>query len=221
LGTVSNSASAGAGTLSISGTAANPTININFPASSSGGGGSAWTSGSSYSAGEIVSSDANLYVATTANTASVSNQPGTSGGAADWAGMSPGSSFSWVNSILNSQDSNTSYFPPTSGTPGWEAGYSETAGVGVVYSPASCTVRSLSVHAILQAAGYPDVTTFVVRHNDSATSMTCAVTVVSGNSSCSDTLHTFFVAAGDTLEFAVTQTNGNPTIFYSTSLICN
>jgi hypothetical protein len=167
----------------------------------------------------VVSYNGNLFIATAANTAGSGNEPGTSGGASDWAGVSPGSSFSWSGSILNAADTSTYYIAPTSGVQ-FSTVYSETPGVNVLYSPAVCTVRSLSVHAIVQTAGGSDDTTFVVRHNGSDTSMTCSVTVTSGNASCSST-NSFFVSAGDTLEFSVTQTNGSPIIFYSTLLTCN
>ena len=48
--------------------------------------------------------------------------------------------------------------------------------------------------------------------------MTCAV---AAGSTCTDISHTFSVAVNDTIEYAVTQTNGSPTLFYSTQLICH
>jgi hypothetical protein len=218
VGTVGNSASPGSGTLTVGGTTANPTININFPASSGGGsGGTAWSSGTEYPVGTVASDNANLYVATVEST-DVEPGSGTTASQADWAGLSPGSSFSWIETFVNSQDTNPNYIAPISGT-AFTAAYTETPGVGVAYSPASCTVRSLSVHAILQS-GSDDNITVLVRHNGSNTTMSCVAQVTAGNANCSNA-NQFFVAAGDTLEYEVTQTNGSPNIITSTLLTCN
>lgn len=170
----------------------------------------------------MVSYNGNLFIATSADTASSDNQPGTSGGASNWAGVSPGSSFAWLNNIINAVDTSTYYLAPLTGGPFDSP--TQTPGVGALESPASCTVRSLTVHAIVQATDYsPDATTYVVRHNGSNTPMSCTVTMPAygtGVYACTST-NSFFVAAGDTLEYSVTQTNSNPYIFYSTLLVCN
>jgi hypothetical protein len=90
VGTVGNTASAGAGTLSVGGTAANPTISINFPASSGGGTPtiSAWDSGTAYTVGQLVTYDGNLYIASASST---NETPGSSTGAAYWSGVTNGS----------------------------------------------------------------------------------------------------------------------------------
>lgn len=132
---------------------------------------------------------------------------------------SAGSGFAWVGNFVNSSDTNAAYVAPTST---YQAGISggETTGTGVLYAPAACTVKSLSVHAIVTTSSGSDTTTFVVRHNGSATAMTCGITITSGTGSCSDSTHTFSVALNDTIEYMVTQTNSGPTEWYSTQLLC-
>jgi hypothetical protein len=91
VGTVGNTASAVSGTLTVGGTAANPTISINFPASSGGGGTptiSAWDSGTTYSVGQLVTYNSNLYIASLSST---NETPGSSTGAAYWSGVTNGS----------------------------------------------------------------------------------------------------------------------------------
>jgi hypothetical protein len=130
-------------------------------------------------------------------------------------GSGGSSGFAWAGNFVNASDTATYYVPPTSTGLGLVP-IQETAGLGVLYTPAACIVSSLTVHALVQSGG-SDTTTFVVRHNGSNTLMTCAA---AAGSSCTDITHTFLVAANDTIEYAITQTNGSPTLFYSTQLIC-
>jgi hypothetical protein len=136
------------------------------------------------------------------------------------AGSGGSSGWAWVASIINASDTGPDYIAPTSGNP--FGSLSGTAGTGVLYSPAACTVKSFSLHVIVQSAGGSDATTFTVRHNGADTSMTCTATGTTGTYSCSDATpaHTFSVAVDDTIEYKVTQTNSAPNLFYSTQLIC-
>jgi hypothetical protein len=168
------------------------------PAGPAGTGGVPWASATSYPVGSVVSNSGNLYVTTTANISSSSNEPGTSGGGSDWAGLSPGSSFSWIESFANAGDTSLHYIAPTGGSVQLTSSLTTPAGVGVVISPASCTVRSLVVNVFVSSSPTTDDTTFVVRHNGSNTSMSCSVTVDTSSSNCNST-NSFFVAAGDTL----------------------
>ncbi len=158
-------------------------------------------------------------VGATGTTGAASSVPGPAGATGSTGATgAAGSGFSWVGNMVNSEDTSTGYVPPTST---YQVGINdETAGLGVLYTPAACTVTSLSVHAIVEIPSGSDATTFLVRHNGSPTSMTCTVTLSSGTSSCSDAIHTFTVAADDTIEYAVTQTNSDPTMIYSTQLLC-
>lgn len=193
------------------------------PQGPAGLGGGAWTSGTSYAAGSVVSDHGNLFIATSENTASSGNEPGISGGASAWAGMSPGSSFAWTESFINSQDTNPNYLAPT-GFQSLSTVYSEDAGDGVVYSPASCTIRSLTVHQIYEASSAgsgSESTTITLRHNGSNTSVSCSINgLSSGTGSCTST-NSVFVASGDTLEYKVTQNNVNPFVMTTPLLVCN
>jgi hypothetical protein len=167
VGTVSNAAAAGAGTLTISNATTTPTISINFPASS---------------------------------------------------GSSTG--FIFAANILSPGDTNT-YFAAPLGSVYYVAAQS---GGGDVYLPSSCTVSSLKIRGIVVQAGAADSTTFVVQHNDVNTAMGCIVNTSNslGNTGfCSDTTHTFNVAAGDFIDFQISQTNATPYVNYSTELVCN
>lgn len=143
---------------------------------------------------------------------------------------SGGSGFAWVGNIINSEDTDLHYMPPTS-TYSITGTLQNTPGTGIIISPVACTVKSLIVRSILQTAASnngADTTTFVVRHGTGAatpsdTSMTCQVTNSTGNSSCSDTTHTFTVAVNDTIEYSIIQSyqnGGLPALFYSTQLLC-
>ena len=101
---------------------------------------------------------------------------------------------------------------------------SGTAGSGDIYVTAACTVKSLLVRALVAGTGSTDTSTVIVRHNDAVTSMGC--TVASPNTlgainTCTDTTHTFTVAAADVVEYRYSQSNGTPTIVVSTLLVCN
>jgi hypothetical protein len=90
---VGNTAPAGGGTLTLTGPATNPVLNINFPASSGGGGTPtipAWSSGTDYTTGQLVTYNNAIFMAVADNTSSSSNEPGTSGGATYWGGISIG-----------------------------------------------------------------------------------------------------------------------------------
>ena len=137
-------------------------------------------------------------------------------GATGPAGSGGSSGFAWMGSFVNAEDTATYYVAPTNTGAGLVP-IQETAGVGVLYTPAACTVSSFTVHAVIQS-GSGDTTTFIVRHNGSNTTMTCAA---AAGSSCTDNTHTFSVLVNDTIEYSVTQTNGSPTLFYSTQLICH
>jgi hypothetical protein len=183
-----------------------------------GTGGGAWVSGTSYSAGSVVSINGNLYVATTGNTASGSNQPGTSGGASDWAGVSPGDSFAWSQSFVNSTDAATNYTAPFGGTP--FSGITETAGVGVIPSPATCMVRSMKVSQFFQLSSGSETTTIALLLNGGSSGMSCSITASSGTPTCSSTA-SFFLTAGQTLEYSVGQNNNNPNVVTTVQRICN
>jgi hypothetical protein len=131
------------------------------------------------------------------------------------------SGFQWVAGFVNASDTNTYYTTPTNPVVGGSS--QVTPGSGVVYVPVACTVTSFTVHGFVQTGGAADNSTFVVRHNGSPTTMSCTldnVNTVGTVASCSST-NSFTVALNDTIEYAVTQTNGTPFIQYSTQLLCH
>jgi len=232
VGTTATGAPGSNASVTNAGTGSAAVFNFTIPAGSTGeqgpqgpagSGGGAWISGTVYAAGSVVSDHGNLFVATSGNTASSSNEPGSSGAASSWAGMSPGSSFAWTETFINSQDTNPNYLAPT-GFQSLSTVYSEDPGDGVVYSPASCTVRSLTVHQVYEAASGgsgAEGTTITLRHNGNNTSVSCSINgLSSGTGSCTST-NSVFVAAGDKLEYEVTQNNGNPFVMTTPLLVCN
>jgi hypothetical protein len=86
--------------------------------------------------------------------------------------------------------------------------------------PAACSVSALNVGANNYYSAGSDTSTITVYKNSAATSMTCSVTTDGAGSSCSDTTHTFTVAGGDILSLAYHETNINPYVKLSTTLIC-
>jgi hypothetical protein len=89
-----------------------------------------------------------------------------------------------------------------------------------VVMPSACTVSALNVGANNYFLSAADTTTILVYKNSVATSMTCSVTTDGNSSSCSDTTHTFTVNGGDTLSFAVHETNILPAVKLTSSLLC-
>jgi hypothetical protein len=97
---------------------------------------------------------------------------------------------------------------------------------------AACTVRSLTINAIVTNVVSPIVANtmvFTVVQNDVPTSMTCQIATTNSTAnnttlSCSDSSHTFMVAQGDriSLEFTETTSSGNNQFINAgTTLVCN
>jgi hypothetical protein len=89
-----------------------------------------------------------------------------------------------------------------------------------VVVPAACTVSALNVGANNYYSAGADTVTIAVFKNSVATSMTCGVTVNNNGNSCSDTTHTFAADGGDTLAISFSETNINPYVKVTTTLIC-
>jgi hypothetical protein len=132
-----------------------------------------------------------------------------------------GTGFAFLANYLNTEDTVTYFVPPVGVLTGVDL-YSQVGG-GDIFVPSSCTVSALNVRAIVVTAGASDSSTFTVQHNDTNTTMTCTVDTVNtlgSKSTCSDTTHVFAVSAGDFIEFQVSQSNGTPSLNYSTELVC-
>ena len=90
-----------------------------------------------------------------------------------------------------------------------------------VVATSACIVSALNVGAInFTAPTGADTVTLTVYKNSTATSMTCSTTVNNNGSSCSDQTHTFTVAGGDILSLGYSETNVNPNVKVTTTLIC-
>ena len=89
-------------------------------------------------------------------------------------------------------------------------------------------MKSLSVYGDVFTGAEAETLTATVYQNDSSTTMTCSIATTStaGNTnSCTDTTHTFTVAAGDRLSIRMVEnvSDGGShanTIGYSTVLVC-
>jgi hypothetical protein len=154
LGTVSNTAPVGKGTLTIDNTTPTaPTISINFPASSGGGLAAAWSSGTSYTTGELVTHNKSLFVALGDNS---SIEPGTSGGVGVWAGVSLGSGAApagipyTVVSHQAAATSTTYYVNPVS----YITSNTEVAASGTIIAPSACTATLMIWHFGTYGATY-------------------------------------------------------------------
>jgi hypothetical protein len=201
-GTIANTATAGTGTASIGGTAANPTVNINFP-----------NDVQSISAGTVSNSGTTgtLSIGGTATNPQIN---------VNFPASSSSSGFTWVSNYLNQSQNTPFFFSPTGG--GSTAQYNSQLAFNSV--PSACTVKSLQVYAITSdnsstgTVPEGETATFKVYHNDSAQSMTCSVSTtasVGSTGSCSDTTHTFAVIAGDRLSIGATE-NVNDNAHYDT-----
>ena len=135
---------------------------------------------------------------------------------------SGGSGFSLFGVNINSQDNNADYYPPAGSTSSTDY----ALGANAATAPTACTVSALYVRGAETLSAYTgsDTSILTVFHNGAATAMTCNLVNNGGFNSiatCNDTTHTFSVAAGDSLEYRITQTNGAGVgVQYSTSLLC-
>jgi len=145
-----------------------------------------------------------------------------------WATPSGGSSgFTWTSAGPNTTDTGPDIYSPVnlSNNVGPSASYGNQA--GYAFAPVACTVKSLFVAGInVPDPGYTgaDKITVTVQHNGTNTSMSCAVSIATGQTSttttCSDTTDTFSVAAGDTISYSISQTNATPYEQIGTTLVC-
>jgi hypothetical protein len=78
----------------------------------------------------------------------------------------------------------------------------------------------MQVRQFFQTTGGSESTTIALRHDGNDTTMTCSINASSGTANCSST-NSFFVTAGDTLEYSFIQTNSSPNVFTTVLLTCN
>ena len=146
-------------------------------------------------------------------------------GPAGPAGSSGLSGFNFSSAFLNpgSGSAGTTYFvaPDTLSNLDTSNNSSIIAQANFVVATSACTVSALNVGAAnFTAPTGVDTITLTVYKNSTATSMTCSTTVNNNGSSCSDQTHTFTVAGGDILSLGYSETNVNPNVKVTTTLIC-
>jgi putative Ig domain-containing protein/collagen triple helix repeat protein len=129
---------------------------------------------------------------------------------------------SWTNPGAGPAD--TVYFlapdTTTSPAPATNEAIAGPAAANFVVVPAACTVTALNVGANNYFSPGLDTSTVQVYHNSGPTSMECSLKTDGNGSSCSDSTHTFTVHGGDTLSLAYKETNTNPLVKLTSSLIC-
>jgi hypothetical protein len=133
--------------------------------------------------------------------------------------------FLYMLNIVNGQTLGPYYAAPNETQPMNETSnvaYNSNGTLNAVVVPEACTVTYLKVGTYNYYISGTDTSTFTVLKNGNATSMSCAaaITTGGGKATCSDTTHTFAVAAGDTLTIKIAQTSSTPYVMYSSALAC-
>ena len=131
--------------------------------------------------------------------------------------------FSGLGSNGNDTEGSTVYYlsPLANGSGG--ATTLSFSNANQALAPLSCTMSQLSVSAYVDSTGgISNTQTFKVWQNGVATSMTCqAVTNATGSKAgCTDTTHTFSVAAGDRLAISFIETSAASSTYYGLYLKC-
>jgi hypothetical protein len=129
---------------------------------------------------------------------------------------------SWTNPGVG--PANTVYFlapdTTTNPAPATNEAIASSTVTNFVVVPAACTVTALNIGANNYFSPGLDTSTVQVYHNSEPTSMECSLKTDGNGSGCSDSTHTFTVHAGDTLSLAYKETNTNPLVKLTSSLIC-
>ena len=128
----------------------------------------------------------------------------------------------WINPGTGS--SGTIYYlsPDTTTSPsaGNNVSIASSTEANFAVAPTSCTVVALNLGANNYYAAGLDTVTVQVYKNSQPTAMQCSVTTNNNGSSCQDAADTFTVQGGDTLSLAFHETNINPYVRLTTTLIC-
>jgi hypothetical protein len=216
---VSNTAAAGAGTLTVSnGTSANPTININFPSSGGTPTLPAWTSSTTYTAGQLVTHNNAVFFAFSGNTASELNEPGTSGGIGIWGGISVGSGAAPVGIPYAISGHVLGYANVLYASPSSAVQSTTVNATTVVVAPTACT-PSFTIYSYaaetatftLETVKTPSLNTYVVDSAISGASCTTAAWS-SGNAKTCTATASAQIPAGTPLTLAPSQlTNSSNT----------
>ncbi len=147
-------------------------------------------------------------------------------GPAGPAGPAGPTGYQFVATLLNGDLTTAYYVQPNAYLPGGPNDTNNiyfTSGnqINAMVMPVACTMTSLQLAVHNYSTPASDTTTFAVLQNGVATGMTCSATNSAGGSaSCTDTTHTFAVAAGDLITLKITQTTGTPFVLNSSVLSC-
>jgi Collagen triple helix repeat (20 copies) len=136
--------------------------------------------------------------------------------------------FVWSSLVSNEGDPGPFFVTPLA------SDFSPANNSQLAFIPASaaCTVRSLTVNAIVTKLLNPieaDTMTFTVVKNDAATTMSCSIATTNGTAdntilTCADPANTFTVVQGDRISMQFTETIGdeaNQFINAGTTLVCD
>jgi hypothetical protein len=122
-------------------------------------------------------------------------------------------------SAANSTENGPDFYNPVIGTESNPPSAGNTQNPEHAFAPVACTAKTLTVFANFVPFTSAGITytgsntiTVTVQKNGVSQSMACAVTVPSGQTTAAtcNSASTFSVAAGDRIQYAVTQTNGTP-----------
>ncbi len=201
-----------------------------------------WLPTNQYAVNDVVTEAGQTYVALQANTAidpladvtvsggnwaimaaaGAAGAVGATGAAGTLSATTSIFTASWTNP--GTGPANTVYFlaPNTNTTP-TAANNSVIASPTVanfIVVPAACTVTVLNVGANNYLSPGPDTSSVQVYRNSKSTGMQCHVTTNGNGRTFSDTTRGFVVRAGDMLSFGYQETNSNPLVKLTTTLIC-
>jgi hypothetical protein len=139
--------------------------------------------------------------------------------------------FIWSSLTANEGNNGTFFTAPLGSNAGNQ---SDNSQLSFLTAPAACTVRSLTINALVTNVANPivaDSMVFTVVKNDVATTMTCPIATANGTAnnatlSCSDSTHTFSVAQGDRIslqfvEIDLINNGAGPFISAGATLVCN
>ena len=219
IGTVSTGSPGSSASVTNSGTSSAAVLNFTIPAGATGATGANGPQGPTGNVGTVTVTNGNGAT----GTASVSGSTLTINFPTGSTGSSSG--FTWSGTLANVEQG-SSYWLPT-GSPAWNA---TTPLLAESAAPVACTVKSFSVAGIsnnTQVAIKAEAIVYTLMKNETATSMACTINLTTTNNvaySCSDSTHTFAVAANDRISIRetepLTDNSAYNNLVAGTSIIC-
>jgi len=89
-----------------------------------------------------------------------------------------------------------------------------------IFSPIACTMSGLFVAAKNYQTIGANTMTITIYHNTSPTSLGCTLTTDGNTQTCTDPVHTFSVAVGDSISIAYEETDSNPIDVITVQMKC-